>query len=146
VWSDVVLNAERLHLLRLFTWAGLSVIGATLIFVMLAARRVSSPLLRHFGIQMAAWGVVIAVAAFYWWHGLHLRDVSGAARLERLAWVNIGLDVGYVGIGATLALSSRALANRMASGMAGVGAGTGIMVQGLALLLLDLHFVSLVSR
>jgi hypothetical protein len=30
--------------------------------------------------------------------------------------------------------------------MAGMGAGVGIIVQGLALLLLDLHFAALVSR
>jgi hypothetical protein len=142
VWSDIILDAERRHLVRLLLWAGLSIIGATTVLVMLAARRTRSPLLEHFAIQMAAWGVLFGAIGFVEWHGLHLRDLAGAARLERVAWMNIGFDCGYVGIGATLALAAR----RMGRSMAGMGAGVGIIVQGLALLLLDLHFAALVSR
>jgi hypothetical protein len=142
VWADTLFDAERQFLLRLFLWAGLSIIAATLIAVMLAARRVRSPLLQHFAIQMAAWGLLVAAVAGLAWNGLHMRDVAGAARLERLVWMNIGLDIGYVGIGLTLALVGRSLGRRMSL----IGAGVGVIVQGLALLLLDLQFAALVSR
>jgi hypothetical protein len=142
VWADTLLDAERQHLLRLLSWAGLSIIAATLVAVMLAARRVHSPLLKHFAVQMALWGIVIAAFASLGWRGLHLRDVAGAARLERMVWLNIGLAIGYVAVGATLAVTGRALGRRMSV----VGAGVGLTVHGLALLLLDLQFAAVVSR
>lgn len=142
MWSDALLAAEREHLLRLFAWAALSVLAGTGVLALLAVRRVRSDLLTHFAIQMTAWGVLCGLIGYAGWTGLHLRDVSGAARLERLVWLNIGLDAGYVAVGATLALTGRALGRRMSL----VGAGTAVMVQGLALLLLDLHFAALVSR
>ena len=79
---------------------------------------------------MAVWGLVIGAIAAIEWHGLHrLRDVSGAARLERLLWMNIGLDAGYVAMGVALACAAWVLG---AQRLAGVGAGVGIIVQGLA--------------
>jgi hypothetical protein len=142
VWADAILSAEKLHLTRLMAWAALSVLAATVVFVLLAARRIRSPLLEHFALQAAGWGVAIAVIVFIEWRGLHLRDVSGMARLERTLWMNIGLDIGYVGLGVTLALAGRLMGRRLAA----VGAGLGIVLQGLALLLLDLQFAVLVSR
>ena len=123
-------------------WAALSVLAATILFVLLAARRIRSPLLEHFALQMAGWGVVLAAIVFFEWRGLAMRDVSGAARLERVLWLNIGLDAGYVAVGVTLAVAGRLMARRLAA----VGAGLGIVLQGLALLLLDLQFAVLVSR
>jgi len=52
------------------------------------------------------------------------------------------LDVGYVAVGAVLAGTAWILARRMG----GIGAGTAIVVQGLALLLIDLQFAAAVSR
>ncbi|MDB4877302.1 MAG: putative rane protein [Gemmatimonadetes bacterium] len=109
---------------------------------MMAVRRVRSPFLAHFAIQMGGWGVVIGAIAGLGWYGAQLRDVSGAARLERLLWMNIGLDAGYVAVGAVLALSAWMIARKIAA----VGAGVGIVVQGLALLLIDLQFASVISR
>jgi hypothetical protein len=142
VWADVLLNAERQHLIRIFAWSGLSVVAGTAVFVLLAVRRVRSALLTHFAIQMIAWGAVCAAIALFAWNDLQFRDVAGAARLERFLWLNIGLDAGYFGIGATLALTGRLLGRRMAL----VGAGIAIAVQGVALFLLDVQFASLVSR
>jgi hypothetical protein len=142
VWADVILSAERQHLLRLLAWSGLSILLGTSVVVMLAARRARSPLLTHFAIQTIAWGVVIALISGLSLRGLQLRDVGGAARLERLLWMRIGLDIGCIGVGATLWLTSRATTRRMEL----VGAGVGVIVQGLALLLLDLQFAGLVSR
>jgi hypothetical protein len=142
VWADIILSAERQHLLRVLAWSALSILLGTSVVVVLAGRRLRSPLLLHFAAQTIAWGILIGVISALSWRGLHLRDVGGAARLERLLWMRIGLDVGCIGIGATLAITSRATNRRMEL----IGAGVGVMVQGMALLLLDLQFAGLVSR
>lgn len=142
MWSDTLLAAERRHLVELLFWSALSIIAATTIAVMLAARRVRSPLLAHFAAQTLAWGAIFGLIAAAELHALVRRDVSGAARLERLAWMNIGLDIGYVGIGVVLL----AAGYRLARSMGAVGAGTGIIVQGMAVLLIDLQFAAIVSR
>ena len=56
--------------------------------------------------------------------------------------MNVGLEIGYVAVGTVLALSGWMLARRMAA----VGAGMGIVIQGLALLVIDLQFAAIVSR
>ena len=129
-------------MLRLLLWAGLSILAATAIAAMITLRRLRSALLSHFALQMALWGLVLGSIAALEWHGLHLRDLSGAARIERLVWMNIGFDAGFVGMGCVLALCGRILARNAAA----VGAGVGILVQGLGLLLIDLQFASMVSR
>jgi len=142
VWADVILSAERQYLLRVLGWGALSILLGTALVVLLAARRIRSPLLTHFALQTVAWGAVIALIAGVAWSGLHLRDVGGAARLERLLWMRIGLDVGLIGVGATLIFTGRATGRRMHF----IGAGVAIVVQGMALLLLDLQFAGMVSR
>jgi hypothetical protein len=56
--------------------------------------------------------------------------------------MNIGADAGFAGMGCVLALCGRILVRNAAA----VGAGIGIVVQGLGLLLIDLQFASIVSR
>jgi hypothetical protein len=145
VWSDALLDAERQHLLRLLFWSALSILSATTIGVLLTVRRIQSPLLKHFAVQMLIWGVVFgAIAAVEMGH-LHRRDLSGAVQLDRVLWMNIGLDIGYVAIGGVLAVAGRVLVRGTRS-MAPIGAGTAIIVQGLSLLVIDLQFAALVSR
>jgi hypothetical protein len=142
VWADTLLHAEQQHLLRLLLWSGLSIIAGTAAITTIAARRLRSPLLAQFSLQMIGWGVVVGAIAALEWHGLHLRDVSGEIRLERLLWMNIGFDAGFVGIGGVLAVAGRLLARNVGA----VGAGVAIAVQGLALLLIDLQLAAVVSR
>jgi len=142
VWSDTLLDAERQHLFALLFWSALSILAATVIAVTLAARRTRSPLLEHFALQMLAWGMIFGVIASLELHGLARRDVSGATRLEHIVWMNIGLDVGYVGVGVVLAAAGYKLTRSMAA----VGAGTGLVVQGLAVLLIDLQLAALIAR
>lgn len=142
MWSDTFLHAEQQHLLRLLLWAALSVLAATAILAFLTIRRIRSGLLSHFALQMALWGIVVGAIAALEWHGLHLRDVSGAARTERTLWMNIGLDVGFAGMGCVLGACGKILARNSAA----MGAGVGIVVQGLGLLLIDLQFAVMVSR
>jgi hypothetical protein len=123
-------------------WAGLSIVAATAVAVMLAARRARSPLLVHFAVQMAVWGGLIGISGALRFSMATLHDVAGATRLERLVWMNIGLDAGYVAAGAVLSLTAWLLARKMAA----VGAGIAIIVQGLALLLINLQFAAVVSK
>lgn len=142
MWADTILRAERQHLLQLLVWAGLSIVAATALATTLAVRRVRSPLLNHFAIQMAAWGALIGVVGAFRLATATLRDVSGAARLERYVWMNVGLDAGYVAAGAMLSITAWLLARKMAA----VGAGVAIIVHGLALLLINLQFAAVVSK
>jgi hypothetical protein len=74
--------------------------------------------------------------------GLAPRDLAGATRLDRLLWLTIGLDIGFVLIGLTLVATGWRLGRRLGL----VGAGTAVVVQGTALLLLDLLIASQISR
>jgi len=148
MWSDTLLLAERAHLLRLVAWGAGSVLAGSAILALLAlgaARRGAggrSPLLSHFAIQTAAWGAIDLALAALAWRDLAPRDVGGATRLDRLLWLNTGLDVGYVAVGVTLALTGWLLGRRLAP----VGAGLGVVLQGAALLLLDVRFIETMAR
>src|SRR5215207_2607611 len=142
MWSDTLLLAERAHLSRILLWGGASVVAGSLVLALLVIRRVSSPLLLHFAIQAAAWGTIDLCIAVLARRGLTERDISGATRLDRFIWFNNGLDVGYVAVGLTLAIVGWQLGRRLGL----VGAGVGIVVQGLALLLLDLRFSNALAK
>jgi hypothetical protein len=142
VWADTVFNAERQYVARLLAWSALSIIAATAIAVMLAGRRLRSPVLKHFAVQLGGWGLVLALIAALAWQGLHLRDLASATRLERATWVRVGFDLGVVGMGAVLAAASRWFGRSLA----GMGAGAGLAVQGAALLVIELQLASVVSR
>ena len=134
MWADVLLNLERTHLLRLTVWGGASVVLGSLVLAWLALRSIRSPLLQHFAIQTAAWGAVDLAICVWGWQGLALRDLDGATALVNFLWLNVGLDVGYAAVGVTLAIACWKLGKKLG----GVGAGIGVVVQGLALALLDL--------
>jgi len=142
MFSDTLLLAERAHLNRLLVWGAASVLVGTLLLAFLTVRRIGSPLLLHFAVQTAVWGAIDLVIAVVARRGLALRDVSGATRLDRFVWFNNGLDVGYVAVGLTLAIVGWQLGRRLGL----VGAGVGIVVQGLALLLLDLRFSNALAK
>lgn len=138
MWSDTLLLAERAHLQRLILWSATSMLAGTLVLTLLAVRRVRSALLSHFAIQTIAWGAIILGIASFSWRGLRDRDIDAATRLEHILWLNVGLDAGYAAVGITLAVTAWQLGRRLGP----VGAGIAIVVQGLALLLLDLRFIN----
>lgn len=142
MYADTLLAAERGHLLRLALWGALSVVVGTGVWGVLAVRRVRSPLLLNFAIQTGAWGAVDLAICAAAWRTLRLRDLAGAIALDRFLWFNIGLDAGYVAVGATLAI----VGWRLTRSLALVGAGIGIIVQGSALAVLDLLLASLITR
>lgn len=141
MWSDIVLAAEQAHLHRLMLWgAGSAIAGVLLMLTVARPRR--SPLLFHFALQTAAWGAVDFALAAKGTRALALRDLSAATRLDRFLWLNVGLDAGYAAVGITIALSAWLLGRRLG----GIGAGIAVVVQGLALLLLDTRFLLFLER
>ncbi|MBP6772375.1 MAG: hypothetical protein KA154_05200 [Gemmatimonadaceae bacterium] len=141
MWADTLLSLERGHLIRLALWGGASVVLGTALLTFLVWRRTHAPLLRHFAMQTLAWGAVDLALCAWAQRGLHLRDFAGAQSLVSFLWLNTGLDVGYVMVGATLALTCWKLGPRPG----GIGAGTAIIVQGLALLLLDIRLILVIG-
>lgn len=140
MWADTLLNLERGHLLRLGLWAVASVLVGGMLFL-LFRRRENTAFLRHFAVQMMAWGIIDGALVAWGWQGLALRDYASATQLQKFLWLNVGLDGGYVGIGITLAAASWILGKRLGA----VGAGVGVVVQGFALLVLDLRLLTLME-
>jgi hypothetical protein len=142
MWADTLLAAERAHVLRLLVWGGSSALVGTALLAWLHVGRRRSSLLQHFGIQTAAWGAVVLVLGAIARASLAPRDLTAATRLDRLLWLNVGLDAGYVLVGITLIGAGWGLGRRLGL----VGAGLAVLIQGLALALLDLVLAGQISR
>ena len=142
MWSDTFLLYERAHLLRLLLWGATSAVCGLVLIAVTRRTRLRSSLLFHFGLQTAAWGLIDLVLAGNAWWALGLRDLRSATQLGRFLWLNVGLDVGYIATGATLAVAAWLLGRRVG----GIGAGIAILIQGVGLLLLDVRFLSLIDR
>jgi uncharacterized protein DUF6992 len=139
MWSDTLLLAERAHLMRLAAWGAGSMLAGTAVVALL---RRQSPLLKQFGMQTSVWGLIAIAIVLLSWRDLAMRDVAGAARLERLIWLDAGLALGLAAVGGTLAVAGWRIGKRLDA----VGAGIAMMAQGLALALLELHFASVLTR
>ncbi|MCU0626451.1 MAG: hypothetical protein MUF21_08200 [Gemmatimonadaceae bacterium] len=135
MWADQLLALEKAHVDRLLVWGFASLLTGLTVQLALRGKGTQAPLLRHFAIQTWAWGAVDLAIAFWALRGLALRDFEGMVSLDRFLWFNCGLDAGYMAVGATLALCGWKL--RGGGGLS--GAGLGVLVQGAALLLLDLR-------
>ena len=138
MFSDSLLQLERNHLFSIAIWAHASVLAGTILLVWLARRGDRSPLLFHFAVQTAAWGACGVAFAALRWHGLELRDLAAATRLDHQLWLATGLDLGAIGVGVTLAITAWRLDRRVGP----VGAGLGIILQGAALAVLDARFLA----
>jgi hypothetical protein len=112
------------------------------VVAVIAARRAHAPIVSHFAMQTLAWGIIELAVVAAMWRGLTMRDVSGATRLDRLTWFNAGLDLGIVGIGIGLALAGWMAGRQLRL----IGSGLGVVVQGLALLVINLTFTSALAR
>jgi hypothetical protein len=142
MWADTLLAAEHAHVLRLMLWGGGSTLVGTALLAWLHMGRRRSPLLEQFGLQTAAWGAAELAFAAIARMGMGPRDLAAATRLDRLLWLELGLDGGYLLVGLTLVASGWALGRRL--GM--VGAGLAVVVQGAALALLHLLLAGQISR
>jgi hypothetical protein len=142
MWADTLEALERAHLIRLLAWGAASMLAGTAILAWLRVGSHRSALLQQFAIQSAAWGAVDAAITLGMWTHLAPRDVASATRLDRLLWLNVGLDIGYVLVGITLIIAAWRLGKRLGL----VGAGIGVIVQGGALMLLNLMLAAQISR
>jgi hypothetical protein len=142
MWADTLEVLERAHLLRLLVWGAASVLAGTALLAWLRVGSRQSALLKHFAIMSAAWGALVLATGLVLWSQLSVRDVAGATRLDRLLWLNIGLDAGYVLVGVTLVMMGWNVGRRLGL----VGAGIAVVVQGFALALLDLVLAAQISR
>ena len=142
MWADTLQTLERAHLLRLLVWGAASVLAGTALLAWLRTGSRDSALLKYFGIVSAGWGMAELIIGLVLWTQLAIRDMSGATRLDRLLWLNIGLDAGYVLVGLTLAVVGWKVGRRLGL----VGAGISVVVQGFALGLLDLVLAAQISR
>ncbi len=141
MYSDTLFALERAHLLQIIVWGGASIVVGVALLGFLGVRRVRSVLLAHFAIQCVAWGMAEVALAGIRLRGISFRDGAAAATLDRLLWLNTGLDAGYVIVGITLLLTGFLLGRRLGP----MGAGMGIIVQGLALFAFDLRFALALS-
>src|SRR5262245_14530372 len=123
-WADSLLELEKLRLLKLLVWASISIVTGTAILAILRARRSDSPLLSHFSIQALAWGLVDLALALWGRQGLALRDLAAATALDRFTWFSVGLDVGILAVGITIAIVGYQVPRRDAF----VGAGVGVVM------------------
>lgn len=142
VWADTLLAAERAHLVRLAVWGAASAVLGVLAVVLAGRRPVRPALVWHFAVQTAAWGLVDLALVAAGWRNLSPKDLNGYWGLREFLWLNVGLDVGYVGVGVTLATCGWALGRRLGL----VGAGLGVVVQGLALVVLDAWLLAVLNR
>ncbi|MEP6999948.1 MAG: hypothetical protein ABI969_05690 [bacterium] len=142
MWADTLEAAERAHLLRVLVWAAASVLAGTALLAWLRVSARRSLLLTHFAIQATAWGFVDALCAAALLPQIAPRDITSATRLDRILWLNIGLDTGFVFTGLALALVGWRMGRRLGL----LGAGIGVVVQGAALVLLDLVLAAQISR
>lgn len=130
-FADQLLALENLHLTKLTLWAGISLLMGTLVLATLRTRRIESALLQQFAYQSLGWGLFELSVALLRRQSLHLRDLAGATQLDRFVSFSIGVEVGVVLVGLTLAILGWRLARQ---GL--IGAGIGAIVQGLAMALL----------
>jgi len=142
MWSDTLLAAERNHLIHVIIWAATSVVIGTSVVAILTLRRVVAPILQWFAVQSLTWGVAELAVALVGWRALAMRDVSAATRLDRFTWFNAGLDVGIIGAGVVIAMLAWTGGRRLGA----LGAGLGMVVQGLGLLVINLTFASMLAR
>jgi hypothetical protein len=91
---------------------------------------------------MVLWGALELAYVVWAWHGLAMRDVAGATRLDRLVWLNLGLDVGMIGAGAVTAIIGWVDGRRLAL----LGSGIGVALQGAALFLINAQLAASISR
>ena len=142
MWADTLLREEQLHLLRVMAWGALTVVVGTALLALQFLPRARAAIPRELGAVLAAIGAIELVVAAALYRGARLVDVSGALRLERLAWLALGLFIGCIATGAALAAAGW-LAGRSRRVTA---AGVGLAVHGAALVILTLLFIPAVSR
>lgn len=96
--------------------------------------------------MLGAAEIVLAALAY---PSVPLRDVAAATRLDRSAWLQLGLYVGLAAVGVALMVTDylNSLATEKSDRMFPfVGVATAILLHGIALATLDLILIADISR
>ena len=133
-------DAQAAHLWRVGAWGATSLVAGATILVTSDAEQAAGR--RAFALQSAAWGAInLGIAAVGLAAGppettTMLTDALAAEeRYGDILWINTGLNVGYIAVGATLyAVGARAGVGRAQEWK---GHGLGVVMQGVGLLVLD---------
>jgi hypothetical protein len=91
---------------------------------------------------MLAWGAAAVMLSSARYATLGPRDLTSAVHLERALWFGSGLELGIAGAGVATAVVSWSVGRRLA----GVGAGIAVVLQGLALAILDMRLAATIVR
>jgi hypothetical protein len=137
MWSDTLMAAERLMLLRMLLWAAAATLTGTLLLLVLTMRRRPPGLLTSFAGWLAAVGLGLVAGGLLWWRTIGPRDVAGAERLDDLLWFLLGLDAGLA-----LAAAAVVLLGWRAARTSLMGGGCAALVHALALLLVHAQSIS----
>lgn len=121
------LNEFHGHLLRVALWGAASALAG--LAVAWRCGRPLPPGARHLALQLGAWGAINLLLAAAGWRG--------SPPAAWFLWLNVGLDVGYSGVGLALLLCGRRFGSAALR-----GAGWGVLPQGIALALLDLWYLA----
>ena len=150
MWADVVLQIERLHLLRLLLWAATSIVAGTALVVLSIALGRGSIMIRRFGLACALLGAAELLGGAIAYRHLALRDLAAATRLERLSWLQLGLYIGLAAVGVTTWAVARRVGSRAGSAtesiLPSVGSGIAVALHGIALATLELLLLAALSR
>lgn len=128
IWSYSQAIAVRLR-----AWAVFSISVGLALLTFPSSFSLSPSFSSAFGLQCLVWGAIDGLIA---WAGLRSAQKRSrppeveAAHLRRLLWLNAGLDVLYIAVGAALIYFSAGQADWL-------GHGWGVMVQGAFLLIFD---------
>lgn len=141
MWADALLRAEQLHILRVLAWAALAALVGTALAVVGTMLRHRPVVLRAFGGWLAAMGAAEIIVAALAYRSAGLTDAAGAARLQNLAWLELGVFAGGAFAGILVAAVARQA--RMPRAL---GAAIALAVHGAALVALTAAFVPVVSR
>lgn len=137
--AEALEGAKRDHLWRIAIWGGANVaLGAALIA---SGSRDETPTRFGFGVQSAAWGAInlgIVGASLLGGPAEPSTTLSAAIAAEN-GWsdvllLNLGLNVGYMGVGTALAIAS---GRGLSRGDEVRGHALGVVVQGAGLFLFD---------
>ncbi len=137
-FADTIRDLELAHLTRLSFWAVASIAAGALLLLLSWRKRSELALAFHFSTQTMLWGCIELVVARRGLSILSLRDHAAAVSLDRLLWLEVGLDAGYILVGFTLVTAGLLMGRRLGP----IGAGIGVAVQGVALAVLDLMLAS----
>lgn len=111
----------KAHLRRLLVWSGVGLVGGVAVMAFLRGEW-----WQGFGGMTVGWAAINAVIGLA---SLRGKPPKSESQFREFLWLNQGLNVGYVGVGLTLALSH--------PGLGPQGFGWAVVVQGLGLIVLD---------